>query len=107
VPRQAGSDTDWESIAIGESHIFGIKTGGDGYCAGSSYHGKCGTGIETTLYSHTLFAAQHKWTKLVASPYFSCGLTDAAKLFCWGLNHYGQLGQPSAWADEIMKAAEP
>jgi alpha-tubulin suppressor-like RCC1 family protein len=43
-PTQIGSDTDWDSVSVGDQHVCGVKTNGTLWCFGANERGQLGLG---------------------------------------------------------------
>ena len=83
------------------SHMCGVTTSGDAYCWGGNTKGELGTatGSACTLGGPqpcstvpVLVSGGHKWRALAVGLEFSCGITTADAVYCWGANTLGQLG---------------
>ena len=71
----------------------GLITTGDLYCWGQQTGGLRGTGEPgLTSPSPTLVGGGHRWTDVDIGVESVCGITDNAKLYCWGEATGGALG---------------
>jgi len=83
-------------IAVAESHICALLTGGTIACWGDNYFGQIGDGttvdVESprTVNSGSLVAASV--TQVAVTYSHTCALTSNGKVSCWGGNYWGQLG---------------
>ena len=84
------------TISGGFTHSCMIR-GGKGYCWGDNASGELGNG--TTVSSSTPVPvytggvlAGVTLTQIMAGVVFSCALSSAGAVYCWGANNKGQLG---------------
>ncbi len=109
LPAQVWND--WVAVSVGEQHSCGIrKVNGLGsgllYCWGYNFYGQLGLGVITATTDTTIprlvklptSLTSVNWTKITAGPAHSCAIHSdtktktISKLFCWGSNNSGQLG---------------
>lgn len=118
--RRIGLDTDWVKISNGDWNRCGIKRNGTLWCWGENSIGQVGDGTRDSRRQPTAVTTREKWLAVSASaglgrsiPYprppgiplpppqysqsygHTCGITEDAHLWCWGLNLTGQLGTGS------------
>ncbi|MDF2192142.1 T9SS type A sorting domain-containing protein [Paraflavitalea sp. CAU 1676] len=98
VPTQIGSATNWVSVSAGAFHSMGITAdnklwswgyNGDGQLGDMSTHDHAEPAIVTVIATVT------KWVSVSAGGNHSLAITDNGKLWAWGANNYGQLGDGS------------
>lgn len=85
-------------IAAGGDHSCGLVGSGEVYCWGSDQSGQLGDGNATTDggFSPVLVSGLPAPVIQIASgSSFSCALTQAGSVHCWGSNVVGQLGDGS------------
>jgi alpha-tubulin suppressor-like RCC1 family protein len=84
----------WKQVAAGGAHACGLTQKGGIKCWGSNMFGQTGDGTKTLQYSHPqdVQGLDPEMTALSAGTYFSCGVTHAGGVQCWGANWRGQLG---------------
>lgn len=102
IPLQAfGGGTDWASFSVKQSnasygHACGIRTNGDLFCAGEGSDGQLGNGTATdSLVPVEEATIAGNWLEVKVNYRHSCARTIGSKLFCWGNNSNGQLGDAS------------
>lgn len=90
----------FKEMGIGQEHICGIRTIGETnslYCSGYNNYGQLGSsdGDKEVFYPVQNLPAELKNpVGLQVGQYHSCARDEGSgKLFCWGRNNYGQLGQ--------------
>lgn len=80
-------------IHAGDSTAFAVKNDGTVWAWGANYDGQSGTGSSNTrLLVPTKIANLSGVTEVVGTGLYSYALTDDGKIFAWGDNTYGQLG---------------
>jgi alpha-tubulin suppressor-like RCC1 family protein len=93
--------TKWSSLSAGTTHACGITTDGVAYCWGSDSAGQLGNGAATGDQSRPRpvnlvgLPADIRWASLGGGGTHTCGLTTAGKLYCWGSDTRGELGNGS------------
>jgi len=85
---------DWRMVSTGGSHSCGIRTSGRLYCWGGDAYGELGDGgSNTTRHTPTEVAGGHTdWTTVSAGGFHTCGRRSSGRLYCWGRDANGQLG---------------
>ena len=92
-PIKIGAENDWVSIAAGASHSFGSKSDGTVWAWGYNSEGQLGDG--TTLLKTDPIQTSvilKDWLILSGGDNHSVGLKLDGKLWSWGDNSFGQLG---------------
>jgi alpha-tubulin suppressor-like RCC1 family protein len=96
-----------------ENNIFapscGITTIGEGYCWGSNTSGQLGTATplatcapQNPCSSRPVPVANNlRFTLIVPAGNHACGITTDQKLYCWGANDAGQLGDGSITSSPV------
>jgi len=85
--------TNWKSVSAGDYHTCGVKTDGTLYCWGNNSNGQIGDNTTTAKHVPTQEnTASTNWLSISAYSSNTCGLKTDGTLWCWGYNHYGQLG---------------
>lgn len=96
-PFQVGANSDWLKISAGGYHSFGIRgSGASGtlWSWGRNNHGQLGlsnSGSGTDR-SKPVQIGSSNWTSISAGEYHSGGINSSEKLFFWGFNNKGQIG---------------
>lgn len=97
-PVKANNDK-WLEITAGESHTCAIKEDDHKiYCWGDNNYGQVGDGTICGGYPDPCSIliptkiGDETWLKVIASGDYTCGIKSDQKLYCWGRNDEGQLG---------------
>lgn len=89
----ARASTGWRQVTTGTFHTCAIRTNGRLYCWGDGNYGQLGTGSRTDRGRPTEIAGGGTdWVQVVAGTYNTCGRRSSGRLYCWGSDHYGQIG---------------
>jgi alpha-tubulin suppressor-like RCC1 family protein/endonuclease/exonuclease/phosphatase family metal-dependent hydrolase len=87
--RRAGA----EAISSGGEHTCRLPGDGSLLCWGRNSYGQLGDGKKGTQTPTPQRVTQGKpWRRVSAGGGTTCGIKKNQRLFCWGVNHRGQLG---------------
>ena len=96
---QASSPDLQAAIAAGAEHTCALK-GEQVYCWGRNQYGELGDGTNTNRTTPTPVAngamGNSGVTAVAAGYHHTCAL-KGGKVYCWGGNQYGQLGNGTTW----------
>jgi alpha-tubulin suppressor-like RCC1 family protein len=90
----ADAALSFSKVHVGTDFSCGIATDGTTWCWGSNLYGQLGAGLPLGTHGPTAVAAgSNVYSKFSVNLQGACGIraTDG-RLFCWGNNTYGQLG---------------
>jgi len=107
APRRIGSFEDWEIATTGRYHSCGIRHGGKLYCWGGDGSGQVGDGINFGPDPATAprrIGTFEDWANTDAGDSHTCGVRSNGKLYCWGWDDDGQVGDGD---DEAQPALQP
>lgn len=111
-PRRVEGEQQWVQVSTGESHSCGITTDGELYCWGRNDAGQIGVGYESFARALEKVLPRNEvvvWRQVSVGKRHSCALTTTRRLFCWGANDFGQLGDGTedskVWSTPIGSAA--
>ncbi|HSA34211.1 MAG TPA: hypothetical protein P5077_10835 [bacterium] len=101
VPTKIGDDA-WSEIMTGSYYACGIKTDKTLYCWGRNDDGQLGDGTagESTDKHIPTKIGDDTWSQITTGGSHTCGIKTDNKLYCWGSNFSGQLGDGTAWKSE-------
>lgn len=93
VPVRVGSTADWASASAGGAHSCAVRTDNSLWCWGSNDSGQLGLGDLVERLTPTRVGTA-SWSAVSTGLAHTCGIETATpgSLWCWGDNHYGQLG---------------
>jgi alpha-tubulin suppressor-like RCC1 family protein len=94
TPVDVDGLTGWGiSVSAGSSHTCATTTAGEVKCWGYNAFGQLGDGTTTDRHSPVdVSNLSSELISLSAGVWYTCGVTTAGELKCWGHNAYGQLG---------------
>ena len=84
----------YTTIAAGVRHVCALDTAGAAFCWGFSLLGETGSSVsgETVLPPFPVPGGE-VFASLGAGDSFTCGLTSAGRVLCWGSDNRGELGR--------------
>ncbi len=96
VPKRAGS-SDWRQVSAGGRHSCGIRTSGRLFCWGADDRGQLGDGGTNTPQPMPVEVAggETDWVAVSAGYDHTCALRSSGRLYCWGIDDNGELGDGS------------
>ena len=97
IPNPNGEK--YQAVAAGSAHFCGLGISGQVYCWGSNDQGELGLGDEVGRISPQPVlngASNGNFVSLGMANSTTCGLSTDGKLYCWGYNYDGILGNNSS-----------
>lgn len=93
TPGPVSGDLRFTALTAGGTHTCGIATSGGTYCWGRNVEGQLGIGAGSGTRVHpTEVAGGLDYREISAGLYHTCAVTPEGRLFCWGENDQGRLG---------------
>jgi alpha-tubulin suppressor-like RCC1 family protein len=94
VPTPVSGGLTFSVLTAGSGNTCGIVAAtGAAWCWGINTGGQLGIGSTgPDQLTPIEVAGGHKFTALAAGGLFACGIADDHKVYCWGANNFGQLG---------------
>jgi alpha-tubulin suppressor-like RCC1 family protein len=84
---------DFRSISAGSSQTCGITIDKLAYCWGGAFFGQLGDGTNVgSRLEPVRVSGGHLFRQITAGRDHTCGLSTANRVYCWGRNTHGQLG---------------
>ena len=99
------------SLAAGGQHNCGLSSLGKAYCWGANASGQLGLGtsVDRSLLPAAVAAGAlspgERFTELSAGGLHTCGRTSYGRVYCWGDNYRGQLGDGQRPNDQNTPSA--
>jgi alpha-tubulin suppressor-like RCC1 family protein len=91
------TDSNWSQVSAGMRHTCAMKNDGRIFCWGDGEYGQLGdnstSGSTVPVQENTLAT---DWAQLSTGSYHNCALKNDGRIFCWGGNGNGELGNNSA-----------
>jgi alpha-tubulin suppressor-like RCC1 family protein len=101
----AGPADGIAAVTAGREHTCALTASGIAYCWGSNQFGQLGAPSDTTCFRADQFVPCRlrpvavtgglSFQKLSAGGKITCGISTAARIYCWGDNLRGGLGDPA------------
>lgn len=87
-------DIRYTRISAGTQFTCALSTEGRAYCWGLAGEGQLGDGAPHKLSTTPTGVRQRtlRFVEITAGRLHACALTAAGQAYCWGNNHYGQIG---------------
>jgi uncharacterized protein YjdB len=80
-------------LSAGTGHMCGLTSGGEAYCWGQNAKGQIGDGTtNNTRAVPVAVAGGSTFRAIRAGGRHTCGLSGSGRVFCWGENGSGQIG---------------
>ena len=94
VPTKIKEGIKYKAIAEGSNHIVVIEDNGKLYTAGNNTYGQLGNGTTTNSNNLTLISNEIRFSKVLSNGkgQYNLAIDETGKLYAWGRNSYGQLG---------------
>jgi len=98
----AGGATNWTAVDAGREHICARRTTGRLYCWGDDGFGRLGDGGLNTDQAAPVQVAggATNWTAVTAGDFHTCARRTTGRLYCWGSDDAGQLGDGGLDTDQ-------
>lgn len=103
VPTQSSEIASWTAVSTGSGHSCGLApvAGGTGlFCTGLNGFGQLGLGSQDNQNVPARVGTATDWTQVSVGGRHSCAINSANLLYCWGADHYGQIGRGTAFSTE-------
>ncbi len=98
TPIQVASDQNWGSVKAGLSHSVAVTTSGSLYVWGYNENGELSDSNSGNIMIPVRVGENNAWSSVQSAGYgFSIAMKTDTSLFSMGANHFGQLGDGTAW----------
>lgn len=105
TPLRVGTDTDWASIAFGQSFAVALKSDGALWTWGINFNGELGLGTKVGQAAPVRVGAEVDWLHVAAGNRHVMAVKQDGTLWGWGLNSAGQLALDPGQALEQLAPA--
>lgn len=108
LPINYCQNSIYESVAVGADYTCGRSNGGVLKCWGNGSFGQLGDGSTSGRYVPSHVATAKKFDFVSTGTSHTCAIEQGTgRLFCWGLNNFGQLGDGSTIDRGTPVAVDP
>jgi len=98
-------------VSTGRHHACALDPNGYAYCWGNGYNGQLGNGPQwpVPVSTPTAVTGGRQFRAIAAGARHTCAIGTDNHLYCWGNNHFGQLGTqyPGGWVNYPVQAIDP
>jgi alpha-tubulin suppressor-like RCC1 family protein len=95
-PTRVSSTDRFVDVSAGGSHSCAVTDQGVVHCWGENSQGQLGDGTDISRLSPVAVAdTTVRFVEVSAGAFHTCARSTDDRVFCWGLNHVGQLGTGS------------
>ena len=103
TPVRVGGVGVWTGASVGGYHSCGITEAKNLYCWGLNSFGQVGNGAAEVAphLAMSRVGAAGVWASSSAGDAYTCGITTASNLYCWGDNRMGQIGKGSVSENQL------
>ena len=101
----AGTSDGFVAVSAGTEHTCALDASGAAFCWGSNEFGQLGAASDTTCFREDRIVpcrllpravnGSLQFQKISAGGRITCGLTTGTRIYCWGDNLRGGLGEPT------------
>jgi alpha-tubulin suppressor-like RCC1 family protein len=93
TPVAVAGGLRFHEVTAGGPHTCGVSSSNQAYCWGDNALGQLGDGTSTDRAVPVPVAGGLRFRQMDANEfYFTCGVTQGNRAYCWGWNRDGQLG---------------
>lgn len=101
----SGGYSDWTQVSADSASTCGLRSNGKAYCWGINGQGQLGDNTLVDKDVPTEVTGNYgDWTSLYGGGGLTCGIRSSDKLYCWGNNQYGAVGNSTNPTDAQVPA---
>jgi alpha-tubulin suppressor-like RCC1 family protein len=101
--RRIGTDTDWVSVAAGDSHCLAVKSDGSLWAWGANFRYQLGDGTKITRPTPVRSISGNDWKQVAVAGSHSFAIKNDGTLWAWGS---GYLGLGTGYLDASIQATQ-
>lgn len=107
-----GGGMPLSGVSTGVNHACALGSSGFAYCWGNGYYGQVGvnpTNAAGVYPNAQAVGGGRSYRAIAAGMLHTCAIGTDNKIWCWGSNHYGQLGTqyPGGWVWDPVQTLDP
>lgn len=107
TPVPVARNHAWAMMGPGRQHSCGVLASGAAYCWGYSTAGELGNGNTGDVAATPVAVSGGiAFAAVDGGSYFTCGLAQTGRIYCWGANNLGQLGAGLPRGQSVNTPAE-
>ena len=108
APVPVGGNLRFRRLSAGFSSTCGVSLDYRAYCWGTNQVGQLGDGTTTPHLTPGPVAGERRYSQVETSSEYACGLTRPGnRVYCWGMNHTGQLGDGTSGGQDTTANGIP
>ncbi|HEY0906526.1 MAG TPA: hypothetical protein VGE17_04945, partial [Methylophilus sp.] len=105
--QEATGNTNWVSVSTGSQHACGLRSDNTLWCWGADSFGQLGNGAGTTTQQSAVqVTSPASWLNVSAGYLHTCAVNTENKLYCWGYDSSGQLGNGATVGNQLSPNQE-
>ena len=108
-PVRVIGDGSWRTVTVGHQHACGVQADGSAWCWGRNPSGQLGNGSAGVSSPVPIrVVGEATWRSIDADSGNTCGVQEDGSAWCWGADHYGQLGDgPNDYGSAPARSTVP
>lgn len=103
APGVGGAPLAFTDLSVGDAHLCGVATDGSAWCWGRP--GVLGDGVNEFVDRPQRVRTESiqpapRFVSIETGTFHTCGLTDDGRIYCWGQEDHGQIGDGGGLQDD-------
>lgn len=101
----SGGYSDWTQVSADSGSTCALRGNGKAYCWGQNGQGQIGDNtLVDKLIPTEVYGNYADWSSIYGGGGLTCGIRSSDKLYCWGNNQYGSVGNSTNPTDAQIPA---